>query len=159
LSALPILYVEDEENDGFLLRRAFVKAGIPNPLEVVTDGNEAIEYLSGLGTYTKRRIPQLVFLDLKLPFKTGFEVLAWLRQQPALHTIPVIILTSSTQESDVHKAYALGANAYLVKPPGPEELTVMVETIRAFWLTLNLNPPDALAFQDSHDKAPPKSHL
>ena len=159
MSALPILYVEDDENDGFLLRRAFLKAGIPNPLEVVTDGNEAIEYLSGLGTFAKRRLPHLVFLDLKLPFKTGFEVLAWLRQQPALHTIPVIILTSSTQESDVHKAYALGANAYLVKPPGAEELSELVGTVRAFWLTLNMNPPDALAFRDSDDKAAPKSHL
>src|SRR5687768_8317925 len=128
MSASPILYAEDDENDGFLLRRAFTKAGISNPLEVVTDGQEAIEYLGGAAASPKRHVPNLVLLDLKMPFKTGFEVLEWLRRDPALRTVPVIILTSSTQDTDVHKAYTLGANAYLVKPPQPEQLLDMVET-------------------------------
>ena len=149
MSAPPILYVEDDENDGFLLRRAFAKVGIPNPLEVLTDGSQAIEYLGQFGPHASQHIPPLMLLDLKMPFKTGFEVLEWLRRHPALRTVPVIILTSSTQETDVHKAYVLGANAYLVKPPQAEQLIAVVEAIRDFWLSLNVKPPDALAFKDT----------
>ena len=115
-----ILLVEDTADDVFFLRRALKKAQINNPLQVAVHGQEAIDYLAGNGNYgdrTKFPLPALVLLDLKLPFVDGFEVLAWLRTQPCLVTLPVVILTSSSEERDRRRAAELGANGYLVKPP------------------------------------------
>jgi len=111
----PILYAEDDENDAFLANRAFEKAEILNPLVVVSDGKAAIEYLAGTGQYANRTeypLPCLILLDLKLPRVSGLEVLKWIRSQPSVCTLPVLMLTSSNQDGDVHRAYILGAKKF-----------------------------------------------
>lgn len=135
-----ILYAEDDTNDAFLLARAFEKVGIEWPLRVVNDGQEAIAYLSALPPFEDRAqhpLPGLLLLDLKMPRKTGLEVLKWVRTTSQICTLPVLMLTSSNLETDVHRAYLLGANGYLVKPNNPRELLSMVEAIRSFWLQQN----------------------
>jgi CheY-like chemotaxis protein len=135
-----ILYAEDDENDVFLMTRALKQAEIFNPLRIVEDGRLAIAYLEGNRPYEDREkhpLPALVLLDLKMPGKNGLDVLKWIRNTPATSTIPVIILTSSNQDSDIHRAYLLGANSYLVKPGKPNELVHMVKGIRDYWLTQN----------------------
>ena len=136
----PILYAEDEENDAFFLKRAFKQASIPHPLVVVSDGQEAIDYCSGSGRYTNRNeypLPCLVLLDLNMPRKSGLEVLEWIRKEPSVRTLPVIVLTSSLQDSDVYRAYTHGANAYVAKPSQPDGLIALAQTVKDFWLTLN----------------------
>jgi CheY-like chemotaxis protein len=135
-----ILLVEDNEDDVFLMERAVQGAGIRNRMVVVEDGQEAVNYLSGAGKYsdrTKFPLPAIVFLDLKLPFKSGLEVLAWIRAQPELQNLVVVVLTSSNEPSDVKRAYALGANSYLVKPPTPEQLVDMAKSFKWYWLEYN----------------------
>src|SRR2546426_4873268 len=113
-----ILHVENEENDVFLLQHAMTKAGVDNPVQVASDGQQAINYFKGEGKFSNRAqspLPYLVLLDLKLPFVPGLEVLKWIRGQAQLPTA-VVILTSSENEADIAAAYRLGANAYLVKP-------------------------------------------
>src|SRR6478672_5549756 len=110
-----LLLVEDDENDVLFLQRAFKQAGIENPLDVVRDGQEAIDYLSATDLYADRAghpLPCLIILDLKLPHRTGMEVLKWMRTQPELQCVPVIVHSGSAQESDVDKLYRLGANAF-----------------------------------------------
>src|SRR6185503_17371937 len=146
-----ILLVEDEENDVFFLKRAFKEVGILHPLHVAEDGQEALDYLSGHGEYADRErfpVPCLILLDLKLPRVMGFEVLQWIREQPALKSLVVIILTSSRLEPDIEKAYKLRANAYLVKPSTPPELRGIATAIKEFWLELNHGPG---AFQKSRE--------
>jgi CheY-like chemotaxis protein len=136
----PILYVEDEEDDAFFVKRAFDQAGIVNPLIVVSDGQEAIDYCAGSGRYKNRDeypLPCLVLLDLNIPKKSGLEVLKWIRTQPSVSTLPVLVITSSSQHSDIHRAYLQGANAYLVKPSKSNELVEMVKAIKDFWLIQN----------------------
>jgi CheY-like chemotaxis protein len=137
MSSRPILYAEDDENDGFFLKRAFRQAGIANSLIVVPNGQEAMDYCSGIGLYVKQPLPMLMFLDLHMPKKSGMEVLRWIRGEPSLRTLPIIILTSSLQDNDVEQAYLAGANAYLVKPSQPEALAIMAKTIKDFWLGQN----------------------
>jgi CheY-like chemotaxis protein len=126
-----ILLAEDDPNDVFFMRRALTKAGINLPLHVVRNGQEALEYLAGLGKFGDRAehpLPSLLLLDLKMPFVDGFEVLGWARSQPALKQLPVVVLTSSAEDRDRQRTAELGANAYFVKPPTPE----MVEEIMEF---------------------------
>jgi CheY-like chemotaxis protein len=135
-----ILIVEDDANDLFFLKRAFGIAHVVNELRHVENGQQAIDYLQGVGPFFDRiayPLPSLVLLDLKLPLKHGFEVLAWIRQQPLLRNIIVIILTSSSEEKDVSKAYDLGANAFLVKPTSAEKLTEIVRALDMFWFRHN----------------------
>jgi CheY-like chemotaxis protein len=138
-----VLLVEDDPNDVLLIRRAFKKAQHPNPTQVVQDGEQAIAYLSGDQQYADRQaypLPGLILLDLKLPRKSGFEVLQWVRQQPLLKRIPVVVLTSSKQSPDVNKAYDFGANSYLVKPVEFDELVDLITTLNLYWGFLNENP-------------------
>jgi CheY-like chemotaxis protein len=140
----PVLYVEDEEDDAFFMRRAFELADILHPLVVVVDGQEAIDYCEGVGRYSSRDkhpVPCILLLDLNLPVRSGLEVLDWLRKQPSYATLPVIVLTSSLQDADIHRAYALGANAYLVKPSKQDELAAMAKAIKNFWLAQNRMTP------------------
>lgn len=133
-----ILLVEDDSTDVLLLRRAFEKAGVTNPLQVVSDGEQAVAYLSGQGDYGDRArypLPSLILLDVALPRQSGFEVLTWMRQDPGLKRLPVIMLTSSGQPGDISRAYDAGANAYHVKPSGFDELLAFVEAVKAYWLT------------------------
>ena len=138
-----MLLVEDDPNDILLIQRAFAKACLVNPLKVVRDGEEALNYLSGSGEFADRGrypLPSLILLDLKLPRKSGLEILQWLRQQPALKHIPVIVLTSSKESSDVSRAYDLGANSYLVKPVGLGPLEDLLRALGLYWLVHNARP-------------------
>lgn len=133
----PILYAEDEPDDIFFMQRAFEQAEIKQPLQTVSDGDEAIAYLSGLGKYTDRKrypLPALVLLDLNMPQSSGFEVLKWIRSTPSLSTLPVLVITSSSQESDIQRASLLGANGYMIKPGKPDELLSMVKAFKDYWL-------------------------
>ncbi len=130
-----ILLVEDNDDDVFAMRRALKKAQITNPLQVVTDGQRAIDYLSGAGQYTDREqfpVPFIVFLDLKLPYRDGFEVLSWIRQDRSLKDVVVVVLTSSAETRDQDKAYALGARSYLIKPPTPDMLRDVLTSLKSF---------------------------
>ncbi len=135
----PILYAEDDANDAFFVERAFRLAEIPNPLCIVGTGQEAIDYLMGDGKYSNRAEyprPCLVLLDLKMPLRSGLEVLEWIRLEQRA-AVPVLMLTSSNQPGDIERAYAIGANAYLIKPGKPTELLTMVKGIKRFWLSEN----------------------
>jgi CheY-like chemotaxis protein len=135
-----ILLVEDNEDDVFLMKRALKGARVVNPLFVVEDGREAVDYLGGAGKFADREsypLPAVVFLDLKLPFISGHEVLAWIRRQNNLESVVVIVLTSSNEASDLSRSYALGANSYLVKPPTPEQLEELAKAFKWYWLEYN----------------------
>ena len=141
--SLTLLLVEDDPNDVLLFRRALSKAGVTTHLRVMENGEAAIAYLSGQGTYADRDLypfPALMLLDLKLPRKSGLEVLQWLRQQPGLNRLPVVILSSSKESVDVARAYDLGVNSYLVKPAAFDSLLEMVKTIGLYWFILNEKP-------------------
>ncbi|HXI84522.1 MAG TPA: response regulator [Verrucomicrobiae bacterium] len=140
-----ILLVEDDENDMFFLQRAMKNAGVPNPIQIASDGQQAIDYFQGTGKFANREefpLPYLVLLDLKLPRVMGLDVLKWIRQQPEVAAI-VIILSSSKEEADVATAYRLGANGYLVKPAEASQLNDMAKSIKDFWLSQNTPPPEA----------------
>lgn len=143
-----ILHVEDEDTDLFLLQRAFLKVGVQIPLKPATDGQMAIDYLSGTGPFADRHqypLPCLVLLDLKLPKLNGFEVLSWLRQQPNLKPLVVIVLSSSRDPRDVRRAYELGANSFIQKPHDVEDTLKIVHLLKDWWLTHNrfapIHPP------------------
>ncbi|WP_250121884.1 response regulator [Chroococcidiopsis sp. CCMEE 29] len=143
LAYYTILLVEDDPNDVFLIQRAFRRINLANPIQVVQDGEAAVLYLSGQEPYADRDrypFPILVLLDLKLPRRSGLEVLEWLRQQPKLKRLPVVVLTSSRENSDLNRAYDLGANSYLVKPVAFDGLLEMVRSLNQYWLILNEKP-------------------
>ncbi len=120
-----MLLVEDDENDAFFFKRALTQARPGLPLTVVTDGQQAVDYLDGNLNYSDRAVyplPSVVLLDLKLPYLSGFQVLEHIKARTGLSQIPVYILTSSAQESDRSRAHDLGAAGYFVKPPTPEML-------------------------------------
>lgn len=138
-----ILLVEDDPNDILLTQRAFQRANIINPLQIVQDGDAAVQYLSGQEPYSDRErypLPILMLLDLKLPRRSGLEVLAWLRQQPGLKRLLVVVLTSSRENVDLNQAYDLGVNSYLVKPVAFNGLFEMVKSLNQYWLILNEKP-------------------
>jgi len=149
------LLVEDNENDVALVRRAFSMAKLLNPLHVVDRGEKAVDYLSGTGVYSDRvqfPLPGLVLLDLRLPGLDGFAVLKWIRQEPRLNDVRIIVLTSSDDMGDVNLAYQLGANSFLVKPVDFETFFPVVHVLSGYWLwtdkTLDhSSPPDA---QEAH---------
>lgn len=126
----PILYVEDEENDVLFMRRALAQAGIQNPLHIANDGQQAIAYLRDASPENQ---PCFVLLDLNLPLVSGFEVLDWIRHQPGLRELPVFILTSSNQASDIQRAAQLGSTSYTVKPASPSKLVEVVREIHSQW--------------------------
>ena len=152
------LLVEDSADDVLLIRRAFQKANIVNPLKLVTSGDEAIVYLSGVGPYANRAefpLPSVILLDLKLTGRDGFAVLEWIRWQPTLRNLRVIVLTSSNSVSDVERANALGANSFLVKPVEFSHLVEMMQAIRGYWLWLDQAPPAARGSYISPAKVSP----
>ena len=135
-----ILLVEDRTDDVELVRRGLLKAKVFNPLQVVSDGEEALAYLDGVGKYADRKLyplPDIILLDLKMPKMDGFEVLREVRNRPALSPIRVLVLTSSEDIYEVNKAYALGANSFLVKPHDFHDFTALMRTLSAFWLQTN----------------------
>jgi two-component system response regulator len=141
----PILHVEDDANDVFLLQHALKNAGVAQPIQVAGDGQEAIDYLGGAGQFADRQkfpLPCLVLLDLKLPRVMGLEVLRWIGQHRA-PALVVIVLTASGQDSDIAAAYRLGANAYLIKPTDARQFEGMVKALKDFWLTYNTLPQES----------------
>lgn len=143
----PILLAEDEQNDVFLIKRAFQKAQLLNPIRVVPDGQEAISYLRGDGHYADREsfpLPTLVLLDLKMPRLGGFDVISWVRQQPGLKRLPLVVLTSSKDGPDINRAYELGANTYLVKPVEFDGLVEMMKNLSLYWFIMAEHPECSL---------------
>ena len=129
---LTILCVDDSSDDTLLLRQACRRAGVKFVLQSVDDGDKAIAYLSGMEGYSDRAaypIPRLILLDLKMPMKTGFEVLDWLRSHPEFKSLPVAVFTSSQHESDITEAYRKGANCFLTKPVEYEQLIQLAKAL------------------------------
>ena len=153
-----ILLVEDQEDDIFVITHAFERGCIENPLRVVRDGEEAIAYLNGDGIFADRGefpIPGLVLMDLELPRLNGFDVLRWIRQQPHLSALRVIVLTASTNIRDVNLAYQLGANSFLVKSEDFQQLVALGRTLSTFWLPPMPEPPTPRPPGDSPSPPPP----
>ena len=136
----PILIVDDSEDDALLFRSALEEAGIENPLFHATGYEEALEYLTGLGKFIDRAkypMPLVVFLDINMPGKTGFDLLQWIRSDVRTKGLVVLMMSGSSSQADISRSYALGANSYLMKPETHEELLKTLEHFRRFWLELN----------------------
>jgi CheY-like chemotaxis protein len=133
---LNILLIDDSEDDTFLLQRALDREKVPCFVRNVADGAEAVSYLEGKGRYADRAkspFPNIIFTDLKMPKMDGFSLLSWLRKNPKCQLLPAMVLSSSAEETDIEKAYRLGANAYLVKPSSMAELQKLVRHAYEFW--------------------------
>lgn len=132
-----VLLVEDDLNDIFFVKRAFQKARLTTPLQVVTDGEEAIRYLRGEGKFSDRKnfpLPNLIVTDIKMPRRGGFEVLEWIKREAgALRRIPVVVVSSSGGLPDINRAYDLCANAYMIKPVNFREVENLFERIMEYW--------------------------
>jgi CheY-like chemotaxis protein len=136
----PILLVEDSPDDVLFVRRAMSKAGITNPLHIATNGDEAVQYFTKLVKGSSNApCPCLVLLDLQLPQIKGLDVLKWIREHPEWQTLIVIIHSSSHLETEIERAYQLGANSFLVKTSSGEELVRMMSLVKAYWLELNVS--------------------
>jgi len=138
-----ILLAEDDDNDVFFLERAFKQSQIANPLHRTRDGEDAISYLRGDAPFNDREkypLPGLMLMDLKMPRKNGFDVIAWVRKQPVLKRLPIVVLTSSKEDPDINRAYELGANTYLVKPVKFDGLVEMMKALNFYWLMLAEKP-------------------
>ena len=140
-----VLVAEDNEDHALLTRRAFQQAGFLNPLQFVQDGVEAVAYLNGDGKYADRNeypLPGLLLLDLKMPNKDGFEVMEWIRQQPGLRTLRIVVLTTSDRVFDVQRAYQLGATSFLTKPVDFRDFVELGPALKGFWIwTADANFP------------------
>jgi CheY-like chemotaxis protein len=134
--AIEILLVEDSPGDVRLTQEALRDAKIQNNLQVVTDGEEAIAFLRRTGSYTEVPRPDLILLDLNLPKKDGREILAEIKADASLKTIPVVILTTSESEADILQSYQLHANCYITKPADLEGFMKIVRSIEGFWLSI-----------------------
>jgi CheY-like chemotaxis protein len=142
-TGLEILHIDDDANDRLLMNVVCREARASINSEPLDDGNKAIAYLKGADPYADRDkfpLPGVILLDLKMPIKTGFEVLGWMRSQASLKYLPVIVLTASKQEIDMKRAYDLGANAFVVKPNTMAGLEALIKMIKGFWLTWNEEP-------------------
>ena len=138
-----VLIAEDVPNDVELLQRSFNQAGISVTTHIVTDGEECIAYLAGTGKYANREehpLPDLLLLDLKMPKATGFDVLKWIRAQPSLSAMRVVVLTSSERIRDINLAYELGANSFLTKPLNFIDFTNTIQAMLKFWLEQSRKP-------------------
>jgi CheY-like chemotaxis protein len=140
----PVLLVEDDPSDARLIQRAFGKLDATLAMIRLTNGDDVVSYLSGENPYDNRTtypLPCIVLLDIKLPRRSGFEVLQWLRRQPtALNRLPVVMLTSSRHSVDINRAYDLGANSYLSKPETASQLEQLAARFQSYWLGINESP-------------------
>lgn len=137
-----ILLVEDDPNDVFFLRLALEQAGITNPVNVASNGQEAIDYLEGNGQFSNRELfpwPDLVLLDLNLPLVPGIHVLKWIRSRPDFAFLLVLVLTSSQDERDIEECSRLGARSFLLKPISKQERMQLVRSLKDYWLDLNVS--------------------
>ena len=141
MATLPtILLAEDNEDDLLLMRRAIQKARLLNPVQVVRDGEQALDYLSGRGRFANRDrhpIPFLLLLDLHMPKQSGFDVLRWIRGQPELQRMKVAVLTSSSSERDYAKAMELGAHSYFAKPGSLDEFVHLMLRLHGYWVLVD----------------------
>jgi CheY-like chemotaxis protein len=131
-----ILIAEDNPEDAELMREALRRAGIHARAQYVTDGEEAISYLSGSGEYQDREanpLPRMILLDLKMPRKDGLEVLEWIKANPHLKRIPTLMLSSSNLSRDVERAYEFGANTYFMKPNNLNDLVEVLKSLKSYW--------------------------
>jgi CheY-like chemotaxis protein len=138
-----ILLADDSDADVLLLERAFAHMGIDVLLYVVHDGAETIAYLQGEGRFARREefpLPDLLLLDLKMPLANGFEVIEWIRAQPRLTSLRIVVLTTSDQMRDIDRAHRLGANSFLVKPVAFDDFKVMVGKLCDYWLEVSKAP-------------------
>ncbi|HMO63277.1 MAG TPA: response regulator [Ferruginibacter sp.] len=131
-----ILLVEDSEGDILLTTEALEGSSLINSLNVVKNGKDALDYLHKKGNYTSVTIPDLILLDINLPMKNGHEVLAGVKQSEQLKHIPVIILTTSSSEKDIHQSYKHYANCYITKPVEAGDYTHVINSIERFWFSL-----------------------
>jgi len=159
-----ILIAEDSEDDIALIRLAFKKSNLLNPVQWVRDGEEAIAYLKGEGIFANRveyPLPALLLLDLKMPKKNGFDVLQWARQQPGLNALRIVVLTTSQEIRDVNNAYQLGANSFLVKPTDLNDFVTMTRALAGYWLWMSKTPETYRSSDgaDSNDPRKQKRHL
>jgi CheY-like chemotaxis protein len=138
---ISVLLVEDDPGDVLLIREAFSEQKVGNILSVVSDGVQAIEYVRGEGKFAGRERPDLILLDLNLPRKSGTEVLAEIKADPELATIPVIVLTTSEAEEDVLRSYQAHANAYISKPVDFDRFRQIVHKIDDFFIGIVKLPP------------------
>ncbi len=138
----PVLLVaEDNDLDALLLERVIERSGVPYQMVRVEHGGVAIDYLAGTGAYADRAkhpLPEVLLLDLKMPRKDGFAVLAWRQQTPALARLPIVVFSSSGLQADITRAYALGANSYVVKPADPVKLDRMIRALHEWWGGFNI---------------------
>ncbi len=134
----PILLVEDNPMDVDLTKRAFARRKLVNPIEVARDGEEALDYLSRWEA--GEQLPVVILLDLKLPKLDGLEVLRRFKAHPRAYSVPVVVLTSSSEDSDVAASYDLGANSYIIKPVNFEKFVEVAEQIEVYWTVLNKPP-------------------
>jgi CheY-like chemotaxis protein len=139
-----VLLIEDDPADVRLIQRAFRKLVDPVNMFRLTNGDDAVAYLSGEAPYENRAaypLPTILLLDIKLPRRSGFEVLEWVRRQNSnLRRLPIVMLTSSRHSADVNRAYDLGANSYLAKPETPTDLDDLATGFESYWLSLNESP-------------------
>lgn len=145
---LSILVAEDELGDELLLRHAFEVARVSAPVYFARNGQEVLDYLQGRSPFENPvdyPLPNLLLLDLGLPRVDGFKVLEWVRNQPGLKRMLVVVFTGSNRPSDMTRAYGLGANAYVIKPSAPADLVRIVERLQRYWQSINSRPTESLA--------------
>ena len=138
-----VLVAEDSAEDFFFLERALHRSNVPLRLHRCANGDEAKQYLAGMGEYADRArfpLPALLLLDLNMPHVTGFEVLSWIKTQPFLKRIPVITFSSSSLKKDVDKSYDLGTSSHVVKPVNAQDLEDIVRAIHKWWLSISARP-------------------
>jgi CheY-like chemotaxis protein len=132
-----ILIVDDDENDIFFVKRAFVEINVHCTFQMLKNGQETIDYLSGHGEFSDREkfpLPMMILMDLKMPIMDGFQVLAWLRGRPGIKVIPTVVFSSSDLPSDITRAYELGANSFMTKSVTYDGLLVKLQTLSQYWL-------------------------
>jgi len=132
-----ILIVDDDENDIFFVKRAFTEINVHCAFQMLKNGQEVVDYLSGHGAYADRQkypLPIMILMDLKMPIMDGFEVLVWLRARPGLKVIPTVVFSSSDLAADITRAYELGANSFMTKSVTYDGLLLKLQTLSQYWL-------------------------
>lgn len=144
MSPVSILIADDDAQDAMLVRMAAQKAASGLRLECVSDGEQAIDYLLGRARYADRKthpFPRMMLLDLKMPRLSGFDVLDFVRREPELRCLPIVIFSSSDDPKDIKRAYAAGANSYLCKPHSTDDLSALLKALEEYWCKFNHFPP------------------
>jgi CheY-like chemotaxis protein len=144
-----ILLADDDANDRLLLRRAFEKAGVVNPVFEVCNGAQAIAYLDGQGAYADRGLfpfPRILLLDMNMPEANGLDVLQWIRSKLTTQGLLIIVLSAVQEVRQVNRAYALGANSFLIKPSDEESLNELIHAFRDYWILRNKPPTGRTSF-------------